>query len=324
MKWVKLFFVAAIALGCILFGQHPGHTIVSAFAHSPTTQPLPLDQYTGVVLLEPVHCSGTLLKGKQFVLTAAHCLNKGDPIPDKEITVVFRREPRNLKARVARYFIHPSWKGKLAVEGYDLALLELDAVVPDFIEAYDIYRDQDEIGKVFTKVGYGYIGLGSTGEDRTSNSDLNRHWGQNRYEALLDIFIPVTDGDLSTVVPRSQLMYDFDDGTPTRDAFGRYFPRLADLGLGKNEAGSGAGDSGGPCFIDGKVAAVTSWGFSDRGFFMITDSVDIDDEISNGSFGEFFSDTRVSFYAPWIDMVMNHRRNIDPRDAKSAPTLTLD
>lgn len=327
IKWIKLILITAIALGSIVGWQHPGHSIVSAFADSPTTQPIPLDQYTGVVLLEPSRCSGTLLKGKQFVLTAAHCLNvTGDPLPEDEVTVVFRVAPRNLKARIARYFIHPGWKGNVGVEGYDIALLELDAIVPDFIEAYDIYRGQDEIGQVFTKVGYGLTGLGHTGEDINSNGNdlFNRHWGQNRYEAYFEIFRPVVSG-LTEVIPKSQLMYDFDDGTPKRDAFGRYFPHLANLGLGKNEIGAGRGDSGGPNFIHGKVAAVTGWGLSDQALFVVDpeNSTDIDTEVSNGSFGEFFSDTRVSIYAPWIDMVMNHRRNVDPQDPKGVRTLPL-
>jgi hypothetical protein len=45
-------------------------------------------------------------------------------------------------------------------------------------------------------------------------------------------------------------------------------------------------DSGGPSFVDGKIAGVSSWGYSDRGFFK-TNIADIDNVDDNGSLGKF-------------------------------------
>jgi hypothetical protein len=157
---------------------------------------------------------------------------------------------------------------------------------------------------IFTKVGYGYIGLGKKGQDEDSNSEAKRYSGQNRYDALIDQLKDTTESDMSELVLGSQLIFDFDDGTAKHDTLGRHFPRLADRGLGKNEISTASGDSGGPSFIDGKIAGISSWGYSDRGFFK-TNIGDIDKIDNNGSFGEISGDTRVSFYASWIDKVTN-------------------
>ena len=55
------------------------------------------------------------------------------------------------------------------------------------------------------------------------------------------------------------MLADSDDGTPAHDVFGALF-NLPDLGLGINEACSAQGDSGGPAFIDGKIAATVDFG----------------------------------------------------------------
>jgi hypothetical protein len=54
-------------------------------------------------------------------------------------------------------------------------------------------------------------------------------------------------------------MADFDNGLAANDAFGAIFG-ISNLGLGLNEVGTAPGDSGGPSFINGRVAGVTSFG----------------------------------------------------------------
>ena len=53
-------------------------------------------------------------------------------------------------------------------------------------------------------------------------------------------------------------------------------------------------DSGGSSFVDGKIGGVSSWGYSDRGFFK-THIADIDNVDDNGSFGENYGDRRCHF-----------------------------
>ena len=62
-----------------------------------------------------------------------------------------------------------------------------------------------------------------------------------------------------------------------------------------DEVSTASGDSGGPTFINGLIAGISSFGFGIPGFG------DIDEQFSNESFGEFDFDTRISTYASWVD-----------------------
>lgn len=295
--------LAVFTLVLILGLQWPTWGIISASRQSPTRQPLALNQYTGVVYLDPVACSGALLKGGIYVLTAAHCLNSGGTSPDTNVTVVFKLPGAVEKIPVALHIIHPGWTGYTSEVGNDIALLKLKRPAPAKAQQYELYRRKDEVGQVFTKVGYGYLGTGAEGQDESSNAATRRYAGQNRYDAVIDILKNSTESDFAELVLGSQLLFDFDNGRPTHDALGRHFPKLADIGLGEMEIGTGNGDSGGPSFIGGKIAGISSWGYSDRGFFR-ENVADIDKIDDNGSFGEIFGDTRVSFYIPWIEKNM--------------------
>ncbi|WP_293154913.1 trypsin-like serine protease [Okeania sp. SIO2C9] len=66
------------------------------------------------------------------------------------------------------------------------------------------------------------------------------------------------------------------------------------------EANSTQGDSGGPAFINGQIAGITSYGFSSS-----TDGIDVDQIDGNSNFGEYSVDTRVSAYASFIDEIIN-------------------
>ena len=105
-----------------------------------------------------------------------------------------------------------------------------------------------------------------------------------------DVFPGWTGGD-------KVLFSDFDDGTAAHDAFGLFFG-LNGLGQGADEVSTSSGDSGGPSFINGQIAGVTSFGI--RVFFLDGSSSDVD-ELTNSSFGEFNAFTRVSQYQGWTD-----------------------
>ena len=55
------------------------------------------------------------------------------------------------------------------------------------------------------------------------------------------------------------------------------------------------GDSGGPTFLNGRIAAVTSAGV---GYPVVTTDVNF---LTDSSFGEIGFDTRVAMYQDWID-----------------------
>ena len=76
---------------------------------------------------------------------------------------------------------------------------------------------------------------------------------------------------------------------------------MDDLGLGNDEVMSAPGDSGGPSFINGQVAGITSYGLRlSRRTGRPPRTSDVDNQL-NSSYGEFGIDTRVSFFSGWID-----------------------
>ncbi|WP_293360406.1 MULTISPECIES: trypsin-like serine protease [unclassified Microcoleus] len=305
---IKILLMAVITFFLVLQTAEIADSIISAFGDSSSRKPLALNQYTGVAYLEPAQCTGSLLTGGLYVLTAAHCLNEGGvKVPaETAIKAIFKLRSGEVSIPVSNYYIHPGWTGYESEVGNDIAILKLKKAAPSSIEQYEINRNKNELGKIFTKVGYGYIGVGTKGQDENSNSEAKRYSGQNRYDALIDVLKDATESDMSELVLGSQLIFDFDDGSAEHDALGRHFPKLRDRGLGKNEIATASGDSGGPSFVDGKIAGISSWGYSDRGFFK-TNIGDIDKIDDNGSFGEISGDTRVSFYAGWIDRVTRNK-----------------
>lgn len=271
--------------------------------------------FSGVAFLllgSEASCTGSLLTGGLHILTAAHCLTdqngqlisslvgnttaifnlSNDPLFDPSIT------PVDAEIAVSEFFIFPGWTGAgINNEGFfrgdDIAVLKLAEPAPMGIEQYDIYRDRDEVSQIFTVVGYGNTGTGAEGQDPLS-VDGRKRFGENRFDALIDIF-PFE------VIPGSQLLFDFDNGTAANDAFGFFFgelyPDLIDTGLEpiRREVNIAQGDSGGPSFLGNLIAGVTSYGYSPG-----ISPPDIDNEL-NFSFGEFASVTRVSNYASFVD-----------------------
>jgi subtilisin-like proprotein convertase family protein len=95
------------------------------------------------------------------------------------------------------------------------------------------------------------------------------------------------------------LVSDFDSGAVARDTLGQFFGS-SHFGLGSSaEAISAHGDSGGPLFIDGKVA-----GISANSLTSFSTTVSGEPSV----FGALSIDTRVSAYQSWIDSEINSDR----------------
>ncbi|MCA1990445.1 MAG: S1 family peptidase [Coleofasciculus sp. S288] len=258
---------------------------------TPENYVVPPGDFSGVALLTlnrsdgPAGCTGSLLTGGLHLLTAAHCLtDERGNFNVIDTTAIFELSDSLFSLDIADdgYFIFPDWIGDgINNEGFargdDIAVLKLAEPAPSDVEQYDIYRGADEVGQVFTQVGYGQ---GGTGDEGAVLPGGIKRFGQNRFDLL--------DG----IVPDSQLLFDFDNGLPENDAFG--FFGISDLGLGINEVSTASGDSGGPSFIGNAIAGVVSYGFT------TSSPPDIDTEF-NRSFGEFASNTRVSLYAGFVD-----------------------
>lgn len=252
--------------------------------------------------------TGALMVTGRHVLTAAHLWDGGNQqIDPAEIIVTFYLPTGPVDFFAARYMLHPEYDEEDFDTNNDIAIIELDGEVPPEADRYEIYRGNDEVGQVTVKCGFGLRGTGFTGQDEDDPIATLRT-GENRYDALGDA---LNEAFFTEIIPGSQLIFDFDNGNAANDASGVFLGSV-DLGLGDREVNTTSGDSGGPSFINGQVAGVVSYGFSP---FDFADSpvTDIDEE-TNSTFGEFSSDTRVSFFADWIDSVAG----------TSPPTAVLD
>jgi secreted trypsin-like serine protease len=232
-------------------------------------------------------CSGALLSSGRHVLTAAHCLTDGAGLIDiSNLTASFNLTGGNAVLEGLSFAVHPSWTGSVA-NGFDIGVITLAGAVPISAPRYDLYRSSDELGKVARITGYGVSGFGATGENPVVWTVGIRRAGSNRYDGFISDFGVTPVGTV--------LGYDFDNGRPRNDAFG-FEGFTADLGVGPQEVMIALGDSGGPSFLNGRIAGVHSFGAR-------TGSPPDVDFTINASFGEFGADTRVSAFAAWVDSV---------------------
>jgi hypothetical protein len=268
-------------------------------------------------------CTSSLLTGGSYLLTAAHCIadetGKFNTTRFNNTAAIFNLSSGSASVPIVDFFIHPDYNGNLP-RGNDIALVKLGELAPADAQQYDLYRDTDEVNQIFTVLGYGLTGTGNQGvtEDSVSGVKLI---GQNRFEALGDIFQPFispSEQDF-TVIPGSQLVFDFDNGQPENDFLGVHFG-INDTGLGIQEVNIAPGDSGGPSFIGNLIAGITSWHLSDAKvspdgtvtpLFLDGKIADIKPGPNpfqptnpNSSFGEWANVARVSSYTSFIDDVV--------------------
>ena len=263
--------------------------------------------YEGVVQLQvgqpgigTYSCSGALLSSGTQILTAAHCLSDlrggatyGQVQLGSVVTAYFDNQG-SAGIVASGFVVNPLWDISTLLG--DLAIITLPSPAPLSAQRYDIYRNTDELGQVADIVGYGIRGTGNTGTATNYSSisgfgnQVKLH-GQNRVDAFT---VNPADIDVNFVVPGAFLLMDFDNGLSAQNYWG-------DLGQGDFEINTAPGDSGGPAFIGGKIAGVTSWGECTSADINLTRSAGGYCNSTNSTFGEIFGETRVSQYAAWID-----------------------
>jgi secreted trypsin-like serine protease len=215
-------------------------------------------------------CSGSLVGGGAFVLTAAHCLtdDSGKPIATS-IDVLFGNS--NLDVTATKYVLNPDWVGTISGGG-DLALVKLDTPVLSF-PSYQLDTASTVVGSVVTLAGYGNTGVGETGEEAHTFGTLQ--FGENRYDFDYD--------DVPWVYE-----YDF-------DKFGDdSFNVTGGPAVGSDEVDLGSGDSGGAALmlVDG------AWQIVGVHEFTICATDDCD---PLSKFGEKAGDTSVFAYRDWLN-----------------------
>ncbi|TVU52236.1 MAG: hypothetical protein EA414_18695 [Arthrospira sp. PLM2.Bin9] len=240
-----------LALSFLLDPDHPAYQV------------RPGQGYDGVVRLTingTRTCTGALLTSGRHILTAAQCFETQTPGPPtlqpnpNSVQITFEL-PRGLVGRTAAAIhVHPQWDNSIH-HNANLAIIELAQAAPAEADRYPIYRGQDElseINQVFTRVGYGLPGDGASGAD--PNGSHQRRIGGNRYDAFGDLLERPpqgfqADATLGNITAQTQLLYDFDAFTRTRDALGQEYG-LHDLGVLRQIIGFSAAERGVPPLIE--------------------------------------------------------------------------
>lgn len=274
---------------------------------------LPGEGYDGVVRISVggFYGSGVLLYDGQAILTAAHLFTNGT----FGTSVQFETSNGIQTLSASKVSVMSNYDR--VNTNNDLALVWLNGQAPITAERYDLYRSSDELGQIMTMVGYGVPGIGSTGVLNNYNNVPIRQKASNHFDAdAVELKTALGASMTWTPLGGTQLVADFDNGRSAQDALGRLINKPG-MGLGQSEGLITQGDSGGPAFINGKIAGIASYATN-----LNKGSVNPDiDSTLNSSSGEVAAWQRVSAYKQVIDQ--NVRANyVDaptrPQDVKMA------
>ena len=223
-------------------------------------------------------CSGSLLAGGDYVLTAAHCISGASgTATTNSLSVSFAGGA--VTSTGLAYYVDPSWNGSLDA-GNDLALVKLSSPVTT-VAGLGLDGASAQ-GSTVELAGYGYTGTGASGY--TSGTFGTLHFGYNQYDATSAFYG-------SNGVSSAVYLYDFDNGKSRDNVFGS-------LGLGSSmEAMIAPGDSGGPSLVqvNGQwlIAGVHSFiGCLSSGC------------TPDSSFGQYAGDSSIFANSVWVDSVV--------------------
>jgi hypothetical protein len=261
-----------LGIGIVLVGAIQAHGIVAgALPDTPAARIDPnvaASPFAGVVSIDIAGgiCTGTLIKDRRHVVTAAHCLDTtgglrvagdpntgtGDGIIDfapNQVTVFTNRAGNQDNSRVASALaVHPDWHGFLNVVGIpagfgsgslndDVAVITLGMPMPDNVPIYNLFAGTLGLGSTLTLVGYGQSGSGSAAGYTTAATLTDKRSGRNN----ADVFSPQDDPIRAAIF--EDFEYDFDGPVGNGPHGG---PTLGNA----IETIVGPGDSGGPAFVN--------------------------------------------------------------------------
>lgn len=257
-------------------------------------------------------CSGSLLSDHVSVLTAGHCVSNGTNQRPISTTAYFGAntnpdavvyaDAASTVIPIKSISVNPKYTGSV-IDQNDIAVLRLATPAPDSFTSYSLYTGTDLTGLGYNIAGYGQRSTtgGSGGVSDTTGPGRLRQ-GDNTFDFSLGdptfegFFTtdPATGKNFfgSTADISRSIVSDFDSGLAANNASclistavtGTVDPRFCGpgtLGVGPTEVSSAGGDSGGPQFINGQIASVTSYGLSFGPNFG-----DIDGKLDS-SYGEF-------------------------------------
>ena len=254
-------------------------------------------------------CSGSLSADRRSIISAAHCVTDGHGAKPVSVTAYFYNPvtadpgetpiytagaPNVTTVAISAVHFNPLYTGEV-IDDHDVSVLTLAGPAPSFATGYELYTGTDLTGRDYNVAGYGRrsnaggsvgVNLG-TGRLRQGDNRFDFAFGDSDFGGFFD-------GSPTGFFGKAETTYtyisDFDDGTTAHDAscglagaFGiAPTGKYCNTGRGATEVSTAGGDSGGPQFIDGKLASITSFGLT---FGNQVQPGDIDN-ILNDSFGE--------------------------------------
>ena len=253
-------------------------------------------------------CSGTLLSGGQYVLTAAHCADDNTSpgfIMEISSGIYGNVAATTQSIQASNVFVHSGWTGALG-DGSDIAVVRLTTPITN-ATGFRLSTTND-LGKTMLIMGHGTTQLGNIAAATNWNDYGWAHYAWNEADVTDNAFSDAWDGSGSNTYGEGYV-YDFDalsnpatHNTLQRVSDLRGNPWTSSQGLGIPEGLTAGGDSGGGDFFwDGDewvLAGVHSWGWQFCGG-RITPTCDFTTR-NGSSWGDLSGSTAVFSHVDWI------------------------
>jgi len=264
-------------------------------------------------------CSGSLMPGGLYVLTAAHCT---DDLLTMSVQFGLYNNVALETRTVVSYVQHPGWvaTGGALDTGADMALVKLNAPVTT-LNAYYLSTTND-VGKEYLITGYGSTTTGSSASGSSWSDSAYGHFGYNKADVESSVVFAAWDaanpGAGTYTAPTYGVTYvsDYDGVSAQYNTLDRMrtitgsSAWTSGLALDNNrEAIIAGGDSGGGDFVwdaaSGKwlLSAVHSWGWQFCPGRITSPTCDFQTGNST-SYGDLSGSTATYTHIAWIESVV--------------------